>query len=85
MNYLLLKRYWVDAIRREYWFHNECVAYPVEKETPLFLVGAYFVPDFRIEQHPKGTQLLLGTHESIAFARLQLCNDYRKELLVSQT
>ncbi len=71
MNYVLIKPPWVDMIRRQHWFPVECIAYPVDEYCPEFLIGAYFIPEFRLLEHPKFSTIYLGAYESIIFARQQ--------------
>ena len=73
---MLLKKHWIDLIRREHWFSIECVPYPVGEEFPEFLKGAYFVPEFRISQHERCVSLYLGVYETHSHSRLQLEKDY---------
>lgn len=76
MEYLLIKQPWIDLVRREHWFCEECVAYPTNRFSPKFLRGAYFIPEFRIKAHDRCSSLYIGAYETISHARLQLQRDY---------
>lgn len=72
MNYLLIQKVWIDLVKSEPWFPTEAVRYPVDDNTPEFINGAYFIPEFRIEEHERYWQLLLGSYTSYAYVKAQL-------------
>jgi hypothetical protein len=70
MNYVLIKQPWIDMIRRQHWFNQECVPYPQNKYTPPFLRKAYFVPEYRLQGDKRFATIFIGAYESHAHARL---------------
>ena len=80
MNYVLIKQPWIELIQRQPWFRNECVPYPVGEDGPAFLVGAYFVPEYRLQEHEHFARIFLGAYETYEFAKLQYHNDCKLEL-----
>ena len=67
MEYLLIKQPWANDLKNEDWFLEECVRYPVGKDTPAFLKKAYFVPQHRLMEHPRFSMIYLGSYSSFAF------------------
>lgn len=78
MEYLLIKQPWVEDLRKEEWFHEECIRYPLGKNTPAFLKKAYFVPQFRLLQHPRFSMMYLGAYSSHAFVWKQTQADQQE-------
>jgi len=76
MEYLLIKPPWVQLVKDQHWFYTECTAYPVNDDTPAFLIGAYFIPEYRIKEHDRFANIYLGAYEMFAFIAIHDQHDY---------